>query len=113
MNICCIQYSIVFGEAVLNDAVAIVLYKTFESFLSVEFSDITVFFAFTKFLFISVGSIILGFLVGVICAIIFRNAPLLDGLPHMENSLILLFAYSSYFVVSSAYRPFYCRFHAQ
>ena len=29
-------YSLVFGEAVLNDAVAIVLYKTFEGFLEVR-----------------------------------------------------------------------------
>ena len=91
-------YSLVFGEAVLNDAVAIVLYKTFEGFLTEEFTNITVFWAFTKFIYISVGSVILGFIVGLLCAFIFKKAEILDTLPHMEISLILLFAYSSYFI---------------
>ena len=90
-------YSLVFGEAVLNDAVAIVLYRTFESFLDVEFSNITVFYAFTKFIFISIGSVIIGVIVSLACAFLFKKATLLPNLPHMEVSLILLFAYSSYF----------------
>jgi sodium/hydrogen exchanger 8 len=90
-------YALVFGEAVLNDAVAIVLYKTFESFLSVEFTQATIFYAFTKFIFISIGSIVLGFIIAIVCSLIFRRAENLKGLPHMEISLLLLFAYSSYF----------------
>lgn len=90
-------YSLVFGEAVLNDAVAIVLYKTFEGFLHVQFSNITIFYAFTKFLFISVGSIILGFLISILASFVFRRATHLVNLPQMEISLVALFAYSSYF----------------
>jgi sodium/hydrogen exchanger 8 len=90
-------YSLVFGEAVLNDAVAIVLYKTFEGFLSVQFTNATIFYAFTKFLFVSVGSIILGFLIAIACSFVFKRATHLTKLPQMEISLILLFAYTSYF----------------
>ena len=96
-----------FGEAVLNDAVAIVLFKTFEGFLHVEFTNATVAYAFAKFLFISFGSIILGFLLGLLCAAIFKRAPLLAELPHMEISLIMLFSYGSYFMVCCRANYFY------
>jgi NhaP-type Na+/H+ or K+/H+ antiporter len=90
-------YALVFGEAVLNDAVAIVLYKTFEGFLKVEFTNATIFYAFTKFIFISIGSVVLGFLIAIACSLVFRRATNLKNLPHMEISLLLLFAYASYF----------------
>eukprot|EP00455_Lapot_gusevi_P017399 TRINITY_DN1927_c0_g1_i5.p2 TRINITY_DN1927_c0_g1~~TRINITY_DN1927_c0_g1_i5.p2 ORF type:complete len:566 (-),score=199.10 TRINITY_DN1927_c0_g1_i5:224-1921(-) len=90
-------YSLVFGEAVLNDAVAIVLYKTFEGFLHVEFTNATIFYAFTKFLFISVGSVFLGFLVALLCAFLFKKSRGLKKLAHFEITLTLMFAYGSYF----------------
>jgi sodium/hydrogen exchanger 8 len=65
--------------------------------LQVDFTNITIFYAFTKFMFISIGSIILGFLIAIAASLTFKRATYLHNLPQMEISLMLLFAYSSYF----------------
>lgn len=63
-------YAMVFGESVLNDAIAIVLYST-----SVRFIDRTLDFTagilvITEFIAISVGSVIVGIVIGLMSSIV-------------------------------------------
>ncbi|CAN0401231.1 unnamed protein product, partial [Discosporangium mesarthrocarpum] len=89
--------SLVFGESVLNDAVAIVLFRTFlheyseqESFtLSALPSTLW------SFSMISVGSLTVGVLVGLSCSFLCKHTRLRDY-PKFEISLLFLFSYGSY-----------------
>lgn len=90
-------YALVFGEAVLNDAVAIVLYQTFESFLDIPFTTGTVWQATVKFVYVSIGSVFIGCGVALVCAFMFKKTDF-RALPHFEITLTLLFAFGSYFL---------------
>jgi len=90
-------YANVFGESVLNDAIAIVLYKTFTTFLhgSDAVTFVRVVLASSYFVLIFAGSIALGVLISLLVALLFKY---LDFQKHvvLEGSLLLLFAYSIY-----------------
>jgi len=90
-------YAIVFGESVLNDAVAIVLYKTFETFLDTPFNGSSLLAGIGLFIGISVGSTIIGVGVALICSLVFKNINFNEW-PVYEFTLITLFAYMSYFL---------------
>lgn len=92
-----VLYALVFGEAVLNDAVAIVLYQSFEAFLSVQFDSTTVAQAMVKFAWVSFGSLGVGVAVGLMASFMFKQTNF-KSLPHFEITLTLLFAFSSYFM---------------
>ena len=90
-------YSLVFGESVLNDAVAIVLFRTFYNYYEegeeLDQSKIPV--ALVEFLGVSLGSVFIGVITGLICSYIFRHTRIRDY-PKYEISILLLFAYGSY-----------------
>ena len=89
-------YSLVFGESVLNDAVAIVLFRVFAQYYgqrSVASSKIPS--AVLEFIGVSIGSVGVGVLVGLICALLFKNSRI-NEYPTYEIGLLFLFAYGSY-----------------
>jgi len=90
-------YSLVFGESVLNDAVAIVLFRTFYKYYEegqvLDQSKILV--ALAEFVGVSVGSVFIGVVTGLICSYIFRHTRIRDY-PKYEISLLFLFAYGAY-----------------
>jgi sodium/hydrogen exchanger 8 len=87
-------YSLVFGESVLNDAVAIVLFRTFKEFKG-EFTNESVHKMVMDFVNISVGSVIVGVVVSLICAYICKETNL-HTCPDYEMAMLLLFSYGAY-----------------
>lgn len=90
-------YSLVFGESVLNDAVAIVLFKTFMSSYEAgqEFSAAAMYGILSSFVFMSLGSVAVGVLIGLLCSYLCKHT-MLRLYPEYEVSLLFLFAYGSY-----------------
>nr|ASM90207.1 Na+/H+ exchanger 6 [Sesuvium portulacastrum] len=90
-------YALVFGESVLNDAVAISLYRTM-SLLNGNMSAGQNFFTLGfRFLETFVGSLSAGVGVGFISALLFKYAGLdIENLQNLESCLFVLFPYFSY-----------------
>jgi len=89
-------YACVFGESVLNDAVALVLYKTLLGFLGA--SAITagsVMTGIAMFFIIFIGSMLVGIFVGLLSALLFRYSDLYKNTT-IELALLVLYALSSY-----------------
>jgi sodium/hydrogen exchanger 8 len=94
MNCNPLLYSLVFGESVLNDAVAIVLFRTFQQFPG-EFTNQAVLMMIWDFTSISVGSLICGVLLALVCSFICKETNL-RKFPEYEMAILFLFAYGSY-----------------
>merc|ERR1711998_322708 len=65
-------FSMVFGESVLNDAVAIVLYRTLIGFKSTPVSGESIIAAVGLFLTIFIGSFLIGLICGLACSLVFK-----------------------------------------
>lgn len=84
---------LVFGESVLNDAVAIVLYRTFSRLIG---SSIAVWYGpLFSFVYIFVGSVIVGAAVAACTALLLKHTTLYRS-PSLEFSFYLLMAYLPY-----------------
>jgi len=95
------MYALVFGESVLNDAVALVLYRAFKRFLIVPITAHESLLAVGSFLAIVVGSLAIGAGVGIIAALLFRTGVFRGGEESqhghiIEASMLALFAYVAY-----------------
>uniref|UniRef100_A0A0R0J927 Sodium/hydrogen exchanger n=1 Tax=Glycine max TaxID=3847 RepID=A0A0R0J927_SOYBN len=89
-------YALVFGESVLNDAMAISLYRTM-SVVKSHPSGQNFFMVIVRFLETFVGSMSSGVGVGFISALLFKYAGLdIDNLQNLESCLFVLFPYFSY-----------------
>lgn len=96
-------YSLVFGESVLNDAVAIVLFKTLEQLTvgTATLDDAGDYFkVFGIFVGVSLGSVACGVLMGLLACVICRYTNL-SKYPSKEITLLLLFAYLAYAVAEA------------
>uniref|UniRef100_A0A7S1TVF8 Sodium/hydrogen exchanger n=1 Tax=Phaeomonas parva TaxID=124430 RepID=A0A7S1TVF8_9STRA len=90
-------YSLVFGESVLNDAVAIVLFRIFSKFQASgqAFNEASLALVMSEFLGVSIGSVFCGVLIGLICSYVCKHT-LISAHPHYEIAILFLFAYGSY-----------------
>jgi NhaP-type Na+/H+ or K+/H+ antiporter len=88
---------LVFGESVLNDAVAIVLFKTFSNFYDSGevFSSSTIPSIMLNFTGVSIGGILVGLGIGLTCSYLCKHTQL-RRYPEYEISILFLFAYGSY-----------------
>lgn len=102
LNVPPLLYSLVFGESVLNDAIAITLFQTFKDFRGVEFSSTQVFKALGIFVGVSVGSVLLGAAFALISAAILRKVNF-TAHPSNEFIIIFFFAYACYCVAEIAH----------
>mmetsp|Transcript_20725 Transcript_20725/g.62446 ORF Transcript_20725/g.62446 Transcript_20725/m.62446 type:complete len:788 (+) Transcript_20725:333-2696(+) len=93
-------YALVFGESVLNDAVAITLYKTFLGFFNKPVTLGAVFGGFRTFCWSFVGSMTIGTMVGFVSSLLFKTKLLRSDDRHspLEANIVILFAFASYFI---------------
>lgn len=84
-------HAIVFGESVLNDAIAIALFNTFNS-VSKDYSDMDISYPFLVFFYVFFGSILVGTLLGLLNALIFRVFRL-NQHPTLETAMFFLWSY--------------------
>jgi len=96
-------FSMVFGESVLNDAVAIVLSKTLLLFTTEEVSKQSILAASLLFVKIFAGSIAIGIAAGLLSSFVFKKLKLSDGHEHftMEAALSFVFPWVAYFIAEA------------
>ncbi|KAF4123130.1 solute carrier family 9 (sodium/hydrogen exchanger), member 6/7 [Geosmithia morbida] len=92
-------YTIIFGESVMNDAIAIVIFETAQKYKTGESADYgaLTFIEFAGiFLLIFFGSLLIGVLVGVGTALLLKFT-YVRRFPKIESCLIVLIPYATYF----------------
>jgi len=80
---------------VLNDAVAVVLFRTFVELRKEQITPSLMALAFGKFVLLAVGSVFVGTAFGLLSAFIFKHLQL-RAFPSLEFSLVCIFAYFPY-----------------
>ncbi|KAI9167439.1 putative Na(+)/H(+) antiporter C15A10.06 [Paramyrothecium foliicola] len=92
-------YTIIFGESILNDAIAIVIFETAQKYNKGEASSygfISFFEGIGIFLLVFFGSLLVGVIVGVMTALLLKFT-YVRRFPKIESCLIVLIAYATYF----------------
>ncbi|KAL2912046.1 monovalent cation:H+ antiporter, CPA1 (nhx1) [Polyrhizophydium stewartii] len=88
-------YAIIFGESVLNDSVAIVLFSTLGKFQGKPFTLATVAQGSAMFVGVLTGSVLIGIILALLCALMLKHTHV-HHYPTLESCLVSLLAYSSY-----------------
>jgi sodium/hydrogen exchanger-like protein 6/7 len=88
-------YAIIFGESLLNDSVAIVLFSTLGKLRGSDLDFISVASALFNFFVVFGGSVLVGVSAALSCALLLKWTRL-DLFPSLESCIIILQAYSSY-----------------
>ncbi|RPB28656.1 sodium/hydrogen exchanger [Terfezia boudieri ATCC MYA-4762] len=88
-------YTVIFGESILNDAVAIVMFETAQQFhghahVGSLFKGIGIFFI------VFMASLLIGVFVGIATALLLKHT-YIRRFPRIESCIVLLVAYASYF----------------
>lgn len=95
-------YTIIFGESILNDAIAIVLFETAQKYKG-ESSTLTPFSFFESigiFLVVFFGSLALGLIIGLGTSLLLKWTHVRRQ-PKIESCVIFLIAYASYFFANA------------
>ncbi|MCJ1476881.1 monovalent cation:H+ antiporter, CPA1 (nhx1) [Lambiella insularis] len=97
-------YTVIFGESILNDAIAIVLFETAQKYVhnpedgtpAKSLTIISLLEAIGIFLLVFFGSLLIGVAVGIMTTLGLKFT-LVRRYPKIESCLIILIAYASYF----------------
>ncbi|KAF2810960.1 sodium/hydrogen exchanger [Mytilinidion resinicola] len=93
-------YTIIFGESILNDAIAIVLFETAQKYKAGGSADslsiLSLFEAIGIFFGVFFGSLFIGLLVGIGASLLLKFTHV-RRFPKTESCLIILIAYATYF----------------
>lgn len=91
-------YTIIFGESILNDAIAIVIFETAQQLKEPGASTgiFSLFEGIGIFLGVFFGSLLIGTIVGAMTALVLKYT-YLRRYPKIESCLVFLIAYGSYF----------------
>jgi sodium/hydrogen exchanger-like protein 6/7 len=99
-------YTVIFGESILNDAIAIVLFETAQMYkpgsASGPLTVLSIFEAIGIFLLVFFGSLFIGVVVGIGTALALKYTHVRRQ-PKIESCLIILIAYASYFFSNGVY----------
>ena len=98
-------YTVIFGESILNDAVAIVLFETAQKYAENDAESLSVlhlFEAIGLFLLVFFGSMLVGIFVGIGTALALKYTHV-RRMPKIESCLVVLIAYASYFFSNGVY----------
>lgn len=94
------MYTVIFGESILNDAIAIVLFETAQRYkpgsAAGSLTVLSLFEAIGIFLIVFFGSLLIGVIVGIGTALGLKYTHVRRD-PKIESCLILLIAYACYF----------------
>lgn len=90
--------ALVFGESVMNDAVAIVLYQVISSFAHKPVTLEGIMMGLWRFVYIFVGSLAIGLAVACIAAVLFRTQYFRNEHAPVEAGLVIILAYSSFYI---------------
>lgn len=97
-------YTIIFGESILNDAIAIVLFETAQKYRTGEAEGkLTILSLFESIgIFISVffGSLAIGLVIGLLTSLLLKLTHI-RRIPKIESCVIILIAYASYFFANA------------
>ncbi|KAJ3039722.1 monovalent cation:H+ antiporter, CPA1 (nhx1) [Rhizophlyctis rosea] len=88
-------YAIIFGESILNDSVAIVLFETLGQFRDRQLTFGNLLHGAATFVAIFTGSVMVGIIIALICALMLKHSQL-HQYPALEACIITLMAYASY-----------------
>lgn len=91
-----VLFALLFAESVLNDTVAIVLFKTFEKFIGSQHNTASVFYILGDFVYIFLGSTILGLLCGMLPSLVTKRSPWLQHHLSLELGFFLIAAYAPF-----------------
>ena len=99
-------YTVIFGESILNDAIAIVIFETAQRYRPGgvrhgALSAASFFEAIGYFILIFFGSLLLGVVVGIGTALLLKYT-LVRRFPKIESCLVILIAYASYYFANGA-----------
>jgi len=97
-------YTIIFGESILNDAIAIVLFETAQKYregaVAGKLTVLSFFESIGVFLLVFFGSLIIGIIIGVATSLLLKFTHV-RRMPKIESCLIILIAYASYFFANA------------
>jgi len=93
-------YTIIFGESILNDAVAIVLFETAQKYregaAKGHLTPVSILESVGIFLLVFFGSLVIGLIIGIGTSLLLKYTKV-RRFPKIESCLVLLIAYASYF----------------
>ncbi|KAL1641620.1 monovalent cation:H+ antiporter, CPA1 (nhx1) [Diplodia intermedia] len=92
-------YTVIFGESILNDAIAIVLFETAQRYKDADGESLTIITLFESigiFLLVFFGSLVIGLIIGVMTSLLLKFT-YVRRFPKIESCLVILIAYLSYF----------------
>lgn len=93
-------YTVIFGESILNDAIAIVLFETAQKYKNgaggKSLNIFRVFESIGIFLVVFFGSLFIGLLIGIATSLLLKFTHV-RRFPKTESCIIILIAYASYF----------------
>jgi NhaP-type Na+/H+ or K+/H+ antiporter len=92
------MFSLVFGEGITNDAVSIILFNTVYNFAGPgsTFSSWTPFAIVLSFIMLTIGSMLIGLVVGFTSSLVFKHFRFLTNSPIIECNMVFCLAYVSY-----------------
>jgi solute carrier family 9 (sodium/hydrogen exchanger), member 6/7 len=97
-------YTIIFGESILNDAIAIVLFETAQKYRegasAGKLSPLALLESIGVFLLVFFGSLLIGLVIGLATALLLKLTHVRRE-PKIESCLIILIAYASYFFANA------------